>query len=219
RPCFDYVALGHVHRHQILSEQPYIVYPGSIERVDFSEEKEEKGFILAKVEPGNTRIEFCSLPVRKFHTINIDISTADQPQKALLKAIESAPIEDAVVRLLYQLRADQLPLIESSGLHQALQSAHTYTIQAELISQTTRSRSPELGTGSSIDPMAALKTYLIHQPHLADIADEMLKTAQSLLTSDPDESIDFAEPELRELVMDLPKVGIRSEEVAQLRLL
>ena len=45
RPCFDYVALGHVHKHQNLnkSNNPPIIYPGSIERVDFSEEKEEKG--------------------------------------------------------------------------------------------------------------------------------------------------------------------------------
>ncbi|HEY9644661.1 MAG TPA: exonuclease subunit SbcD [Coleofasciculaceae cyanobacterium] len=219
RPCFDYVALGHVHRHQVLSEQPYIIYPGSIERVDFSEEQEEKGFILAEVERHNTRIEFCPLPVRKFHTINIDISKADEPQKVLLKAIASEPIADAVVRLIYQLRSDQLPLIEGSTLHQALQAAHTYTIQAELISQIARSRSPELGTGSSIDPLAALKSYLTHQPHLSDIADEMMQTAQLLLTSDPEESLDFVEPVPENLDLVSQPAGITKGEISQLRLL
>jgi exonuclease SbcD len=38
RPQFEYVALGHVHKHQNLnpSNDPPIVYPGSIDRVDFS---------------------------------------------------------------------------------------------------------------------------------------------------------------------------------------
>jgi len=226
RPCFDYVALGHVHRHQILSEQPYIIYPGSIERVDFSEEEEEKGFILAEVDKGNTQIEFCPLPVRKFHTINIDISQAEEPQVNLLKAIQASEIEDVVVRLIYQLRSEQMPLIESSILHRALEAAHTYTIQAELVSPVARTRSPELGTGN-IDPLAALKTYLLHQPHLADIADEMMQTAQLLLSSDLEASLDFVEPvlsegdrpSLQQGIRDEIKTGIRERESEQLRLL
>ncbi|NEQ28679.1 MAG: hypothetical protein F6K28_58890 [Microcoleus sp. SIO2G3] len=117
RSNFDYVALGHVHRHQILCEQPYVVYPGSIERVDFSEEAEEKGFVLVKVNRGNTQLEFCPLPTRRFFTLRIDVSTADDPQTALMAAIASESIQDTVVRLIYQVRADQLPQIDNSALH------------------------------------------------------------------------------------------------------
>jgi exonuclease SbcD len=54
RPCFDYVALGHVHKHQNLnkSNDPPVIYPGSIERVDFSEEKEDKGYVMIDLEKG-----------------------------------------------------------------------------------------------------------------------------------------------------------------------
>ena len=46
-PPFDYVALGHLHRFQNVngSHFPPVVYSGSIERVDFGERKEEKGFV------------------------------------------------------------------------------------------------------------------------------------------------------------------------------
>ena len=44
-PQFDYVALGHIHRHQVLSQDPHVVYAGSLQRVDFGEEKDEKGFL------------------------------------------------------------------------------------------------------------------------------------------------------------------------------
>ena len=183
RPCFDYVALGHVHKHQNLnkSNDPPIIYPGSIERVDFSEEKEDKGFVLIHLEPGNAQWEFCALPVRIFCTIEVDLSKQEDPQAALIKAIQKKEIQDAVVRLIYKLRSEQLDQIDTPSLYKALSNAHTYTIQAELVSQLARPRVPELGVGSSIDPMEALKTYLGSREDLKNLASEMLEAAESLL--------------------------------------
>ncbi len=186
RPCFDYVALGHVHRHQNLnkSNNPPVIYPGSIERVDFSEEKEDKGYVMLELERGRAEWEFCPLTVRTFRTIEVDVSKADDPQALLIKAIAKYDIQDAVVRLIYKLRSEQMDLIDSSSLHTALSLAHTYTIQAELVSQLARPRIPELSASSSIDPMEALKTYLNNREDLKDIAASMLDAAQKLLTDD-----------------------------------
>ena len=186
RPCFDYVALGHVHRHQNLnkSNNPPVIYPGSIERVDFSEEKEEKGYVMLELERGSAEWEFCPLTVRTFQTIEVDVSKTDDPQAVLIKAIAKYDIQDAVVRLIYKLRSEQMDLIDSSSLHTALSLAHTYTIQAELVSQLARPRIPELSASSSIDPMEALKTYLNNREDLKDIAASMLDAAQKLLTDD-----------------------------------
>ncbi|MEM9908776.1 MAG: exonuclease subunit SbcD, partial [Cyanobacteria bacterium P01_D01_bin.44] len=114
RPCFDYVALGHVHKHQVLCDNPPVVYPGSIERVDFSEEKEDKGYVLVELAKGDTQIEFCPLPVRPFKTLKVNIAEAEAPQAALIKAIKPKAIQDAVVRLVYKLRADQIDLIDAA---------------------------------------------------------------------------------------------------------
>lgn len=186
RSCFDYVALGHVHKHQNLnkSNDPPVIYPGSIERVDFSEEKEDKGYVMIDLEKGKVNWEFCPLPVRIFRTIEVDLSKHDDPQAALLTGIAKYDIQDNVVRLIYKLRSDQLDLIDNSSLHNALKSAHTYTIQAELVSQLAKPRIPELSTSTSIDPMAALKTYLNNREDLKDIAPSMLEAAQNLLTDD-----------------------------------
>ncbi|MFB8788741.1 MAG: exonuclease subunit SbcD [Potamolinea sp.] len=183
RPCFDYVALGHVHRHQNLnkSNNPPVIYPGSIERVDFSEEKEDKGYVMISLERGSAKWEFCPLPVRVFRTIEVDVSNADQPQEALLKAIAKKDIKEAVVRLIYKLRSEQLDLIDNASVHQALSDAHSYTIRPELVSQLARPRLPELGVGSSINPMDALKTYLDNREDLRDITTEMMEAAHSLL--------------------------------------
>lgn len=223
RPCFDYVALGHVHRHQVLSEQPLVVYPGSIERVDFSEEHEEKGFVLVEIEKGHTDLTFCSLPVRPFRTIRVDVSEADDPQAKLIAAIRAEAIEEAVVRLIYQIRSDQLDQIEGNALHQALETAHTYTLQAELVSQLARPRLPELGTGHSIDPMDALKTYLENQPHLADLSAEILNTALTLLSNDHEDWVItpdlYDESSIGRSVEALSAEVPEANETAQLRLL
>lgn len=215
RSQFDYVALGHVHRHQNLNpnNDPPIVYPGSIERVDFSEEKEDKGFVLVELDRDRCEWEFCPLPVRSFRTIKVDVSDADDPQATLLSAIEKHDIRDVVVRLTYKITPDRLDRIENTTLHRALQDAHSYTIQPELVSQLSRPRMPELGVGRSIDPMDALTAYLDNRDDLKEIRRDMIEAARTMLAGDeelegnlgaqsksppkPDTAGDRADPQLR----------------------
>ncbi|WP_421655831.1 exonuclease subunit SbcD [Leptothermofonsia sp. ETS-13] len=218
RPCFDYVALGHVHRHQVLCEQPPVVYPGSIERVDFSEEKEDKGFVLVELTRKQTRFEFCPLPVRAFRTIEVDLSEAEDPQLTLLSALKPAVVQDAVVRLVYQLRSEQLEQIDTPSLHQALNLAHSYTIHPELVSQLARPRLPELGVGRSIDPMEALKTYLANREDLRELEAEMVEVAQWLLLDEQTTGFDLAEAAAGDPEIDSDLETVEDQNT-QLRLL
>ncbi len=204
RDAFDYVALGHVHRHQILCENPPIVYPGSLDRVDFSEEHEEKGFMRVDLARGSARIEFCPLSVRPFRTIELDLSESSDPQTELLNAIEAASIVDAVVRLTYQLRSEQLDYLDEAEIHQRLSCAHTYTIRPELISQLSRSRLPELGIGVAIEPLDALRAYLDNREDLRDLADPILEAAEGLLAQE-------------EILLDL-KEPVRDADLTQTQL-
>ncbi len=186
RPELEYVALGHIHKHQNLNKynNPPVVYPGSIERVDFSEEKEDKGYVWVELEKGTVNWDFCPLNVRNFRTIEVDVTEKDNPQDEILKAISKKNIQDAVVRLIYKLRSEQVELIEVASIHDALKNAHSYTIRPETITQKSRSRLPELGVNNTLDPIEALKTYLDNRKDLKDISEEMLQTAQYLLNGD-----------------------------------
>jgi DNA repair protein SbcD/Mre11 len=190
RPEFDYVALGHVHKHQNLNpnNQPPVVYPGSIERVDFGEEKEDKGYIFLEVEKGLVNWQFCPLPARPFRTINLDVSEQEDPQASILKAIAKKEIKDVVVRLIYKVRSEQLDLINNNEIHDVLTIAHSYTIRPELVSQLARPRLPELGVGGSLDPLEALKAYLDNRLDLKELGPDMLEAAKNLLngSQEPD---------------------------------
>ncbi|MGA1623621.1 MAG: exonuclease subunit SbcD [Synechocystis sp.] len=186
RPEFDYVALGHVHKHQNLNphNNPPAVYPGSIERVDFGEEKEEKGYVWLEIEKGKVDWQFCPLPARPFKTLKVDVTEAEDPQAALLTAIAAETLEDAVVRLLYQIRSEQLEQVDNRGLQAALKPCHSYTIRPELVSQLSRPRLPELGSESVLDPLAALRTYLDNREDIQELKPDLLAAAEHLLTQD-----------------------------------
>ena len=88
RPRLDYVALGHIHKAQDLNEgaQPPVIYPGSIERVDFGEAADDRFFVIAHVSRGNTRVEWKKLTqARRFierrTTLKPALAAAEPPPK------------------------------------------------------------------------------------------------------------------------------------------
>jgi len=167
QPAFDYVALGHIHKRQVLSENPPVVYAGSLERVDFGEENDEKGFYIVEIEPdpatGKRHVSFEFHPVnaRRFLTINVTIETQDtDPTATVLRAItgQEEKIRDAVVRLNISLPAPIEGQLRDNDLRDALKESHYFTISRD-IKRETRLR---LGnrTAEEITPLEALKAYL-----------------------------------------------------------
>ncbi|MGB3669977.1 MAG: exonuclease SbcCD subunit D [Phormidesmis sp.] len=224
RACFDYIALGHVHRYQEVCKSPLAIYPGSIERVDFSEEKEEKGYLLVEVEKGQATAQFCPLPARVFQTLSVNLTQEKHPQAALLAAIEREIIDEKVVRLIYQLSVDQVEDVDNGLISEALANAHSYTIQPELTSQLSRPRLPELGVDSSLSPMSALQSYLDNREDLDAIAPDILAAAQGLLNQDPYGDKAIVAPEVNALtdeqLSELEQiVAVDNNNAQQLRLL
>jgi len=102
-PYWDYVALGHIHKHQDISHgmkgiQP-IVYAGSMDRVDFGEEKDPKGFVMLEIVDKHTTWEFIDVDARPFCTLEYSVKGADATDKILSK-INSRNLEGAIVRII-----------------------------------------------------------------------------------------------------------------------
>ncbi len=166
-PAFDYVALGHIHKHQVLSQSPPVVYAGSLERLDFSEEEDDKGFYLIEIEPDReagkrlVSFDFHQVVGRRFLTIGVNIEPPDaEPTATVLKAIaeQQDKVRDSIVRLSISLPAESESQLRDNDIRNALKEAHYFTI-AKDIKRETRLRLGQW-TAEEITPLDALKTYL-----------------------------------------------------------
>ncbi len=157
----DYVALGHVHKHQVIRRSnPAVVYAGSLERVDFGEEKEDKGFVHVHLSRRNTRYTFQSINPRPFVTCNLNLTQAIDPNKAMLDALARCLIPGCVLRIRYTINQDQLAQLDEKAIKQAAASALSLRLQPIIEINQNRARIPDLNESVAATPIAALETYL-----------------------------------------------------------
>jgi exonuclease SbcD len=163
-PGVDYVAMGHIHKHQSLGEHPPIVYPGSIERIDFGEEHEDKGCVLVELAKGVARWRFQKLAARPFVTVAVDVRTSPEPQARVATAIEKRDLRDAVVRIKIDAGVEQAPLLRTDEIRRLLEQAGVFDIAAITI-EVERANRGRLGNAEQdvlegLTPRGALELYL-----------------------------------------------------------
>lgn len=145
-PQFDYVALGHIHKAQNLNEglHPPVIYPGSIERVDFGEAKDDKFYVIAEVEKGSTRVNWHQLlNIRKFIDLSIELEP-NQPVNERLQALlpSADQLNDAVVRLVMSYPREIEAQIDEASLRTLAAPAFEFTL-VKKVQNNLRLRLPE----------------------------------------------------------------------------
>lgn len=160
-PHVDYVALGHIHKHQIVRPaNPLVVYSGSLERVDFGEEHEDKGFVHVSIDRHKTFHKFHSIGPRPFVTVDADLTESADPKLTILEKVRKAIVPGCVLRIRYKIMQEQLPDLDEDALRMAAADALSVRFQPEIVPGQNRSRLPQLTETSVASPLAALDTYL-----------------------------------------------------------
>lgn len=180
-PEFDYVALGHIHKPQILSLNPPIVYSGSLQPIDFNDEGEKKGFYLVELERGRAEYEFHPVKTRSFLTISVH-ADGDYPTETVIRAIEREEVEGAVVRLRIKASTARESLIREGEIRKALKDAHAVIIQKE-VERASRPR-VEVERPEELTTLDWLSLYLKSKKTPPDRAKKLLKHAEKLLRGD-----------------------------------
>jgi exonuclease SbcD len=167
-PRFDYVAMGHIHKYQVLSQgRPPIVYPGSLERIDFGEQNDKKGFVSVEIDdPGpdglrEVRHDFHEVAARRFLTIKVN-AALDFPTEEVLRRIDENEeiIKDAVVRLIIETTPDHLRDLRQDEIRRALNAKDPSF--GTVITNSARAHRLRLGDQviEQMSPRQALEIYL-----------------------------------------------------------
>ena len=187
-PAFDYIALGHIHKSQVLYDNPPVVYSGSLERVDFGEEDDEKGFYVIELEPDRpagqrlASLTFHQVTGRRFLTVSVTVEARDaDPTSTVLRAIaeREEEVKDAIVRLQISLPAETEGQIRDNDIRGALKEAYYYSVAKDI----RRENRLRLGqwTAEEITPLEALKTYLESKKVSAERTKTLLEYGERLI--------------------------------------
>ena len=189
----DYIALGHIHRRQELSQKPPMLYPGSLQRIDFGEEDHEaKGFYLIELDPARpvsdrvAKLDFHPVQARSFVTVEVTLTEADlDPTTTVIHAIERHHIADAIVRVHVKLPASLQSSLREREIRQALEKQKAHSIAA-ITRDVERVSRPRLG-GLSLEqqtPLQLLGHYLASKQTSKERSERLITIARGLMESE-----------------------------------
>ena len=160
----DYVALGHVHKHQCLRQAPPVVYSGSIERIDFGEINEAKGCVLVAFDGKQATWEFVPLASRPFIEISVDVQqSGDTPMERIELAISRKTLTDAIVKLEITVAPAQKSLVSERQIRQLFVQAEVAHVARIVIETPEQKENRKVDVTRSDDippPLVALEKYL-----------------------------------------------------------
>jgi DNA repair protein SbcD/Mre11 len=184
-----YTALGHIHKQQDLNEglQPPVVYPGSIERVDFGEAGDEKFYVIAEVEKSQTVVHFQRLTgIRPFIDRFVALSEGQDVTNKLMQALpEREKIKEAVVRLTIEYpRALEAQIDENALREYTSEAFEFHIIRRPLIETRIRLGKDQSITSLSETDLTDIYWKSIHlsaheQKNLQELAATIIKEVQT----------------------------------------
>ena len=189
RPQVDYVALGHIHKHQVLRpDRPMVVYSGSLQRVDFSEEGDEKGFCVIDLDPSApqgqrlTDFSFERLDARPFVTIEASLTSGDaDPTQSVLRAIARKDVADAVVRVRISLPPELEAHLREADIRDALRPAHYVAAIIRESPEGGRRTRLSAESAEGLQPVQALRLYLESRGIDSKRQEQIIRRAEELL--------------------------------------
>lgn len=209
---YQYWALGHVHRHSVLSEEPFIVFPGNLQGRHVRETG-AKGAVLVHVEDQAVRsIERVFVDVLRWEHLRIDTTGQEslgaitsQVQKALATALDEAEGRPLAARVTLTGRS---PLHgemfgDEAGLRAEIQAtANGFgdgCVWIEKLRLETQPALDEAALTARKDAVAELAAMLAEAANDPELVADLGRELEEVLAKLPAELRSSEAPELRAL--------------------
>ena len=177
----DYVAMGHIHKPQDVNQghHPPVVYPGSIERIDFGEANEDRCFVLATIEKGRaTEYQWVKIEgTRPFIERRASLTSSENVTE-FLKSNLPKNLAEAIVKLIVEYPREWDVLIDEPALRKHAEQAFEFHL-VKKPKTTSRVRIPEGQVVSSMSPLDLLAQYF--DSTRVNNKDDLQKLAQKII--------------------------------------
>jgi exonuclease SbcD len=167
---YDAVLAGHIHRPQVLSTDPLILYPGSPMCLNFGEGGFDHGAYLVDVQPGAARAYFLPLPSRRFVTIDVDLYGEEVPAPDATKGLSyfaldyertRRDVSDAIIKIRYRASAEQARHVDQHEVRRLLVEAGAYRVHTVGPSQIVDGDRPDVEQlQDGLSDLDLLRSYL-----------------------------------------------------------
>lgn len=183
-----------------MNESPLVLYPGSIDRIDFGEALDPKGIAYYEVWNAGTpqqqfKVEFISTPARRFVHIQADLvgphekgskffDIPDQVsaiQPWLESKLPDYDVKDAIVKVTVRCAPNQKGQINDRALSDALVAlgaTRVRSINFEVVTPENR-RAPEMKEG--VTPVAALTRWVEGQNYQQITKESVLLAGKKII--------------------------------------
>jgi len=182
----DYVAMGHIHKPQDVNkgQHPPVIYPGSIERIDFGEAKDDKFYIIAEVTRGETKVEWRRIEgTRPFIERRAVIGPSENVTEFLISQLPK-DMSEAIVKLVVEYPRELDTLIDESALRKYAGEAFEFHLVKKPKTES-RVRIPEGQVVSSMSPLDLLAQYF-DAAKVSD-KDDLQKLAREILAEEEEQ--------------------------------
>ena len=183
----DYVAMGHIHKPQDVNEGGYppVIYPGSIERVDFGEAKDDKFYIIADVARDGTKFEWKKIEGTRPFIERRTVLRSGENVMDVLKSALPKDVSGAIVKLVVEYPRELDTLIDESALRKHVEGVFEFHL-VKKPKMDARVRLAEGQTVSSLSPLELLEQYwkTIHADDRDVNVDDLQKLAQEIISED-----------------------------------
>jgi len=181
---FDYCALGHIHKYQNLSESPPVIYPGSVEHVDWGEAEEDKGFIIAEVNKDSCDWGFHKLDTRPMIDVTVNLQDKEDFYTEIYQATDEVDDgKDApgvMIRIKLQYPENWAGLINNQQIEAMFPDAFSVQIVQSPIREG-RTRLDLEEDIASYSPKELLKMYFEEKGTKEEEIDELLELSKTVL--------------------------------------
>lgn len=175
---YDYVWMGHVHRPQIRSKNPYVAHVGSLDLSDFGETDHQKVIILFDSKSPN-KFQEIKVPSRPLRVLKLDLQPSEDTTQAILNGLETlnqkSSLKDCVLKIDVQLHG-----LEANNADREVVNAAITKYEVHYLCSFTESRTTSVipqekrkDLDNTISPKAAVKMWASDQLNMEETDKEL----------------------------------------------